>query len=352
MAADLAASALAHRLGQNVTVSSQTTATSTTVAHPNGTLTTTMYALPVRTKVAGRWTTISTRLIRTRSGWSPAAVPSHLTFSPGGSGPAVTMTSPHGSLALGFPARLPAPAIRGGAATYRNVLPGVSLTLTASTVGGVSITFSVASARAAASQALRDLHLIVTTRGLTAGTDRTGNLKAMARGLGSVFSGPAATSWDSPARPSHQVAPPAKGAELHPTLKGTTLRLHPDPSLLSAGSRYPAYISQSLAPDFPVRHVRRGSTGVSPDAFTDTSTAARADFLEVQQGCPTSQNYNVTQGSGSEAGNGIGYNFWSSCIGVYRSFYSFDTSATSSAWKVISAQMSVPNLQRRPRLLR
>ena len=86
--------------------------------------------------------------------------------------------------------------------------------------------------------------------------------------------------------------------------------------------------------------MRRGSTGSARRVHRHLDPPT--DFLEEQQGCPTSQNYNVTQGSGSEAGNGIGYNFWSSCIGVYRSFYSFDTSASSSAWKVISAQMSVP----------
>ena len=101
----------------------------------------------------------------------------------------------------GLPGAAPRPGDPRWCHHLPNMLPGVSLTLTAAP-WRVSITFSVASAHAAASQALRDLHLTVTTRGLTAGTDRTGNLKAMARGLGSVFSGPAATSWDSPASPA------------------------------------------------------------------------------------------------------------------------------------------------------
>ncbi|HVB43994.1 MAG TPA: LamG-like jellyroll fold domain-containing protein [Streptosporangiaceae bacterium] len=325
-----------------MTVTSQTTATSMTVAHPDGTFTATMYALPVRTKVRGRWMPVSTRLARTRSGWSPGAVPSRLTFSPGGTRPLVTMASPHGSLALHLPVRLPAPRIRGGTATYRNVLPGVSLSLTATTLGGVTLTFRVASVRAAASPALRHLHLTVTTRGLTARTDRTGNFAAVARGLGPVFSGPAAISWDSPATAGHHVAPASAGAELHPALHGSVLRINPDSALLRPASRYPAYISQSLTPDFPVRTIRPGSSsGVSPDTFTDTSTAGRANFLETQQGCPTSQNYDITQGSGSEAGNAIGYNFWSSCIGIYRSYYSFNVSASSSAWHVIAATLSI-----------
>ena len=345
VAAERAASARAHLLGRNVTVTSQTTATSITVAHPNGTFTNTTYALPVRTKVGGRWVPISTKLIRTRSGWSPAAVPSRLAFSPGGTGPLVTMSSPQGSISLAFPGRLRAPVIRGGTATYRNALPGVSLSLTVTTLGGVTLTFSIANARAAASPALRHLHLTLTSRGLTVRTDRTGNITAVARGLGSVFSGPAATSWDSPAAVRHQVAPAQAGSELHPALRASTLRLNPDAALLRPASRYPAYISQSLTPDFPVRHpaVHRGSkSGMSPDAFTDTSTAGRANFLETQQGCPTSLNFNVSQGSGSEVGDAIGYNFWSGCIGVYRSYYSFNVSASSSAWKVIAATMSIP----------
>lgn len=343
VAADRAASAQARRLGKNVPVTSQITATSMTVAHPNGTLTTTMYALPVRTRVGGRWVPISAKLTRTRSGWSPAAVPSRLTFSPGGLRPLVTMTGPHGSVALTFPARLQAPVVRGGTATYRTVLPGVSLSLTATNLGGVTVTFSVANARAAASPALRHLHLTVTTRGLTARTDRTGNIVAVAGGLGSVFSGPAAMSWDSAARARSRVVAAAAGAELHPALRRATLWLNPDAALLRPSSHYPAYISQSLTPDFPVKHAapRRGSA-VSPDTFSDASTAGRAHFLEVQQGCPTATNFDVTQGSGAQAGNGIGFNFWQSCIGVFRSFYSFDTSASSSAWKVISATLSIP----------
>src|SRR6185437_15906520 len=273
VAAERAASARAHRLGRNVTVTSQTTATSITVAHPNGTFTNTTYALPVRTRVGGRWVPISTRLIRTRSGWSPAAVPSRLAFSAGGTGPLVTMSSPQGSVSLTFPGRLRAPVIRGGTATYRDALPGVSLSLTATTLGGVRMTFSIANARAAASPALRRLHLTITTHGLTARTDRTGNIMAVARGLGAVFSGPAATSWDSPAAVRHHVAPPQAGAELHPALRAGTLRLNPDAALLRPASRYPAYISQSLTPDFTARHpaVHRGpKSGISPDAFTDT----------------------------------------------------------------------------------
>ena len=347
-AADRAASAKARQLGRNVMVTSQTTPVSTTVAHPNGTFTTTTYALPVRIEVNGRWTPVSTRLRRTGTGWSPAAVPSGLTFSPGGNRPLVSMTSPQGSLALTFPALLPAPAIRGSTATYRNALPGVSLALTATTLGGVALTFTIASARAAASPALRHLYLTLTTRGLTARTDRTGNIAATARGVGEIFSGPPATSWDSPGPGNHRVAPADQGAELHPALRGATLHINPDPALLGSASRYPAYISQSLTPDFPASPFRaRTSAGRpgSPSAVTPAFTlpkpqAGRAHFIEEQKGCSGAQNYDIPQGSGSETGNGIGYNFWQSCIGPYRSFYSFNVNASRS-WQVISAQLSI-----------
>lgn len=107
---------------------------------------------------------------------------------------------------------------------------------------------------------------------------------------------------------------------------------------------YPAYITQSLTPDFPATSRVRNSVGrpgsgstVSPDTFIDTSSASRAHFIEEQKGCPDATNYDVSQGSGSEDGNGIGYNFWQSCIGPYRPFYSFDVSASNSSWQVISA---------------
>ncbi len=351
--ADQRATARAKALGRPVAVSSATTPVSSTVARPNGTFTTTTHALPVRVKLRGHWVNVNAQLTRTAAGWQPRAVQSPVTFSAGGNGPSAIMTSPYGTLALTFPGRLPAPSVRGSTATYAGVLPGVDLELTATTLGGFDATLIVLNAQAAASPAVRNLRLAVAATDLIAATDKTGNIAVRKPGVGWVFSGPAATMSDSPsaaglaAAPGGAAAGAAAGAELHPALRNGQLALNADPALLGQASIYPAYISLQLTQDNPVPPVRghgpgRGNT---PATFNNSVTMARAHYIETQSGCPTAKNYDTepmdTQFP-SLSGNGVGYNWWpGGCDGIYRSYYSFDTSASNPNWIVLSAQLSL-----------
>ena len=85
------------------------------------------------------------------------------------------------TLALSWPRRLPVPVVSGATATYRNVLPGVDLAVTADTQGGMSDTLIIRTAAAAANPALRSLKLTASvSRGLRLSADPAGNLIASA----------------------------------------------------------------------------------------------------------------------------------------------------------------------------
>lgn len=106
---------------------------------------------------------------------------SPLTLSAGGTGPLAVMTALGRTLSLYWPASLPAPAIAGPTATYRNVLPGVDLAVTADALGGITTTLIVRTPAAAASLALSSISLrAVATPGLHLTADAAGNLEVTA----------------------------------------------------------------------------------------------------------------------------------------------------------------------------
>lgn len=113
-------------------VAGATTPTSTLTANPNGTYTLTESAAPVRVEIRGTWHNLDASLVRNSNGtWSPAVSSQPLRLSGGGTGPLATMSYGAYSLALTAPMRLPSPVIAGSTATYRSVLPGVDLIVTA-----------------------------------------------------------------------------------------------------------------------------------------------------------------------------------------------------------------------------
>jgi len=78
--------------------------------------------LPVRVRQGGTWGPVSTSLRRSASG------------------ALATISAGDSKLSLSWPGQLPTPTVSGSSATYKNVLPGVDLVLTATseTTGGVS----------------------------------------------------------------------------------------------------------------------------------------------------------------------------------------------------------------------
>ncbi|MFC9295498.1 ricin-type beta-trefoil lectin domain protein [Streptomyces sp. NPDC057011] len=186
--------------GKPVLIDHLTTASSQTFATPDGTLTTETALEPERVKNAsGLWQKVDATLRVEADGTvAPAAVPSPLSFSGGGTGAMATMTTADGmKLALKAPFPLPKPALNGDSALYSSVLPGVDLELTATRAGGWRQVLIVRTAEAAASPALKKLRFPVEANGLTVSADDAGNLKAADAQGNARFTAPTPLMWDS-----------------------------------------------------------------------------------------------------------------------------------------------------------
>ncbi|MEO9240223.1 MAG: LamG domain-containing protein, partial [Jatrophihabitantaceae bacterium] len=147
----------------------QTTETTQVMANPDGSFTLTSTREPIRVNQDGNWTPIDTTLASNSDGTlSPQATIADLTFSGGGSGPALTIADPDNGNAISFtwPTPLPTPTIDQDTATYSDVLPGVDLKLTAA-AASYSEVLVVKDATAAANPALDQLNLQATASGLT-----------------------------------------------------------------------------------------------------------------------------------------------------------------------------------------
>jgi hypothetical protein len=320
-----AALAKARATHKAVPVGALTADNSSTVANPNGSFTTTSTAEPTRMRTAsGTWENLSATLRRTPRGTlSPAAEPGHLTLSGGGRGPLVTLADRSGhSLALTLPVTLPAPAVSGSSATYRNIYPGVTLTVTARTTGGFSEVFTVDNAAAAAR--VRTLTFRTKLTGLKLTQDRSGNLRATDTKTGkTVMTAPPAAMWDSattadPAkRGTHRGGVDASNVtSAASSAAGPGLRAHTGPLAASLGHGTLTLHTSTAAldgkPAFPVYYAP-----TSPLTYFSGGTQA---FTEVTQGCSTYTYFN------SVYSTGVGYNEFSSCVGPMRAYYQVDTS--------------------------
>jgi hypothetical protein len=275
-----AASLKAKATGKAVPVPSRTTQTSTVVALPDGKFEMTTHVMPVRVKQAGRWVPVSATLRRVAGGYSPVASLSGLVLSAGGRGPLAVLTASGGRrLTLSVPFALPAPVVSGAGVSYRNVLPGVDLRVTATSQGGIDDSLVIKNAAAAKNPAVRGFHLSPRASGLRLRTDAAGNMTA-----GSAFFAP---------------APPVKLTRL---LSARRLR-------------------------FPVIF----------DAVVNPASSGTEGYVETQQGCPTYKTYNVVQPNGE----GIGYQNspGSACEGLYESYWQINTSNLNSSMVVSSATL-------------
>ncbi|MFG2877083.1 LamG-like jellyroll fold domain-containing protein [Streptomyces sp. NPDC048337] len=338
--------------GKPVLIDHLTTASSQTFATPNGTLATETSLEPERVKNgSGHWQKVDATLRTNTDGTvTPAAVPSPLSFSGGGTGPMATMTTADGKkLALKAPFPLPKPALNGASALYSSVLPGVDLKLTATPAGGWRQVLIVRTAEAAASPSVKKLRLPVEADGLTVSADGAGNLKAVDAQGNTRFTAPTPLMWDS-ARPEQaapaarsksagalakQSAPaegistpsssdgPGTGAGVQPiatTVDAQGIQLVPDDALLQRGTG-PWYIDPGWAP---------------------TANNANQAWAQVQEAYEDTNEFNGTQyGQDKPATGYCGYNVGNPpCDGIGRTRAYFQIGVDSRLYntEILSAR--------------
>lgn len=322
---DAQALAQAKKTGKAVPITATETASSALTANPNGTLTLTESDNPVRAKVGGTWQPLNADLVRNADGsYSPALSAGPLRLSGGGAGALATMAQGTDKLGLTLPTDLPVPTISGASATYANVAPGVTLVVTANTLGGFSDTFVVADATAAASPALARLLTATTdSTGLTVKQDGTA-LAAVNHAGQPVFAASTPAVWDSATTaapsgstaPSSSVAAPGRNAHtglIATKVSGKTLTLSPDASILGgATAEYPIFVD-------PV--------------WNPTETSAQG-WSTVAEEYPTTKHWDTTPESAGYMAVGYGesdYSLWA------RSMVNFPLSHSELAGSTISS---------------
>ncbi|MFB7500361.1 hypothetical protein ACFC09_37770 [Streptomyces sp. NPDC056161] len=341
-----AAQSNAATTGSPVQVDALTTETATAQANPSDTVTWTTSLLPERVRKDGAWAPVDATLQQNPDGsYSPTASAEPLAFSGGGTTPLVSMTSGKTELAFSWTQQLPTPTVSGATITYPDVLKDVDLRLTANTLGGFSELIVVKTAEAAANPALATLKLTTHTTGVTVSDDEHDNLQAATPTGQVMFSAPQPLMWDSStsstsaqrlaeSRSTANPAPadtasttdtdatgPGIGAQVaHVTddVSGSTLSLTPDQELLTGtATRYPVFIDPTWNPHY--------------------ATGSKQHYVETQQGCPTAKNYDSTQ----YGDPGVGYNSWSGCIGVERSYFQLGIPSNVRGAHIVSATVDV-----------
>lgn len=325
------------KTGTSVTVNALTTDTSTISVAPSGRVTYTSSVLPVRVKHGKTWVPIDTILTSAPGGgYTPVAAPSSVVFSSGGRMPLVTMTGPkRASLALTWPTALPKPIRSGATLTYPSVLPSVDLVVSATTLGGFHETLVIKTAAAAANPALSSLKLGTHTHGVRVSADGHGNLNATTPDGTPLFHAPAPAMWDSNTSLSAAKAAATARSDVR---RGDTAVKKPAPATAST-----ATTPGSAARMAPIAaRVGKGSISLAPDKALLTSKSAvfplyadptwsplwktdyKQHFTEVQQGCPSAQNFDST----AYGNPGVGDNAFSGCIGIERAFYQLGIAST------------------------
>jgi hypothetical protein len=319
--AEAAASARARSVGRAVGVAALTTPDSTTRANPNGSFTTTDTAFPTRMKsAAGQWVATNASLRRTPGGaWAPVAAPGSLVLSGGGNESFATISDGHGrSVSLRLPVRLPAPQVSGATATYRNVYPGLNLVATALPTGGLSEALQATTAAGVARTATFAFRIAARGLKLTAGPD--GSIKAAAGSKAVFVTAPAS---QPPGRPQTDHGPrtaasgrPAAGPLTSTTLRAGTLTVH---SGLTGAAEHAAVTLPTWLPYVYSSYI---------------------NFDEIQQGCPTYENYDNTSipaGVGEVSTN-------TSCPGAYRTYFTVSTANLNSSDIIQTAYVQATEL--------
>ncbi|WP_231607946.1 LamG-like jellyroll fold domain-containing protein [Streptacidiphilus albus] len=305
------AAAQARTTGRAVTVDALTTPTEAVLAEPSGKFMLSANPLPVRVARAGGWVPVDLDLARNSDGmWAPGATAyGTVEFSAGGNGPLAVTRSAGTSLTLTWPTTLPAPSVEGQTATYRSVLPGVDLQVSATADGGLSDVLVIYSAQAAADPALKSIRLGTVVRGGRLAPAPDGGLEVTDASGSVVADGATPMQWDSnavlPASPhtprgaevaadassAGQPGLAARLARVDTRVTSDSVSLVPDAGMLSARSTiWPVYVDPSV--------------NWHPISYGSPM------FDEVKQGCAGNSFVNSTSSLADSGYLGVGYNGW------------------------------------------
>jgi hypothetical protein len=256
-AAEDSAAARARATGKPVIVDQETTATTEVTAHPDGKLSFTSYAQPVRIQRNGTWIPIDPTLHPTAAGFTATDTNDPVSFSAGGTTHLLTLTDPATAktVSVSWPWSLPTPTISGDTATYVDVLPGVDLRMKATATGYTQVLI-VHDATAAADPRLRALTLTLhasTGARITDGPGGTLTVTDSTSGA-TLFTAGTAIMWDSHRDQAGMTSPSADDAgsghriqvpttsTIRPNGDATLTMVPPTAALTGPGVTYPLFI--------------------------------------------------------------------------------------------------------------
>ncbi|MFE5028554.1 LamG-like jellyroll fold domain-containing protein [Streptomyces sp. NPDC056656] len=262
------ASTLAVETGEPVEVMAERTEFSQVFAQPDGTFKYTEATTPQRVKDAdGSWMAVDATLAKRADGRiAPQGAMVDVSFAAGGSGASLIKIGDRQghSMTLGWPGTLSEPVLDGPTATYREVLPGVDLQLTA-TAESYREVLVVKTADAAANPELDKITFNLAAKELRVKAVPDGGLTALDEDGNEVFTGPPARLWDSagdaPAarlagegEPEGEVVDPATGpdaddaaADMPIQVADGQLAVVPDTGVLNgADTVYPVFIDPAV----------------------------------------------------------------------------------------------------------
>ena len=345
--------------GQPVVVSSLTTPTQSAVANPDGSVTMTIDAGPVRVQQpSGSWSPIDTGLVVSGSTIAPKAASVSMSFSDGGaSAPLATITQAGHSYSLLSPWTLPTPVIAGSTATYMAVQPGVDLVVQAFP-DGFSDNLVVETPAAAAALVASPAAFAVKTTGVSQVQDPvSGTVREIGADGATVFSGDAPSMWDSTgasvgvssqrgtaagaAAAVTAESPSARVAPMVETVSGSSVRLAPSSAMLATpGLTYPLVLdpvtkTQSIS-GWTVLDREFASHAYwkdSPDPAGDMSVGY--DFYETGSVRRSVVQFNTSAVAGKHvlAATFTPYDAYSaSCTGYEVDLYRTSTISSASSW--------------------
>lgn len=267
-----------------VEIASERTERSTSWALPNGLVRTELSSGPERVKRNGTWVPIDTTLEQQGSVYKPRAAKADIEISAGGDGDVAKLKhDDRKSFGVGWNKRLPAPVVHGNTATFRDVVPGGDLVVTALPTG---ITHDVV-LRERPSDTLQ-ISMPLDLTGLHFAKDKQGRLRLNDKSTGALLAAaPAPQMWDAAAEAS-----PDAGRRMQVNTDiiqeggKPTLVLKPDADFLSdSATQYPVTIDPwtTLA--------IKTDTFVSSDYTTGQSASTWLHAGKFGSGAKTARSY-------------------------------------------------------------